>query len=378
MAEEYLLPAGARLIHVGPPKTGSTAVQQSFRAARASLEEHGVAYAGSGSRPKDAGYELQGRASAAGSGAWQQLVDEVAAYGDRRVMVSNEDFASVAPEVASDMVSALGGEAAHVVMVVRPLERLLPSQWQQQVRRGHAMLSYDDWLRAVLDDDRATAHQHFWRRHDLAAQVATWSAAAAPERVHAVVSREGDREYLPRVFEGLLGLPEGLLELVEDKSNSSLTFTGAELLRRLDQVVEGHPRVSRRYYDELKPALSRRMRARPKDPADRPIVLPPWARDQVRRLNEERAATLRTMRGHVIGDVDSMLGEIEEPVVPTGDDDLRVSLDLTVELLGHLVQASGRERRRRPRPAPTSPPVEDIPTRELARQLLRRVGRRRG
>jgi len=46
------LPEGARLLHIGPQKTGTTSLQAAMHARRDDLARHGVVYAGKGMRPR--------------------------------------------------------------------------------------------------------------------------------------------------------------------------------------------------------------------------------------------------------------------------------------------------------------------------------------
>jgi len=171
--------------------------------------------------------------------AWSDLVKEVRGAGSLRVCVSNEQFSAADATAARKLVDDLGGDDVHLIMVVRPLHALLPSQWQQRVRRHRNMVDYGEWLHRVLGDDSDDEHhRHFWRLHDVAAQIDKWAAAASPERVLVVVSDERDREFLPRLFEGLLALPDGILVPLDDRTNRSLDLSEAELLRALDRIAE--------------------------------------------------------------------------------------------------------------------------------------------
>jgi hypothetical protein len=306
MFEEHRLPPGARLIHVGPPKTGTTAIQSAFVRVRDELPELGVHYAGRGSRPRAAAAALTGVGVSArqrpSMAAWEALVQEVRDAGPLRVCISNEQFAAADDDAANRLVNDLGGNDAHVVMVVRPLDALLPSQWQQRVRKRRNMIDYDAWLRLVLadrpDDEH---HRHFWRMHDLAAQIDRWTTAASPERVLTVVSDEVDRGFLPRLFEGMLDLPEGLLVPAENRANRSLDMTGAELLRALDQTAQEHDWEPEVYLEDLKPRISKYLRGRPSDGIN-PIALPEWALDRVSELNATRVRVLESTSVRVIGD----------------------------------------------------------------------------
>lgn len=302
MYDEHLLPPGARLLHIGPPKTGTTAIQQAFRAIRGELGQHGVRYAGPGARPREAVYALVSEGRRGDLAAWDRLVAEVEEYGDDRVLVSNEQLAAATPGQAARAVAELGGERAHVVMTARPVAALLPSQWQQRVRRQFQMVGYDDWLREVLDGEPGQRfHHHFWNLHDLSSQLERWGAAADPSRITVIVSDERDRDYLPRVFEGLLGLPEGLVVPEVERSNRSLDHAEAELLRALDVVAQERAWPREWYLNDIKERVSRRLRALPRQAAY-PILLPDWAADRVVELDRQRIELLQRSGVRVIGD----------------------------------------------------------------------------
>ncbi|MBD8869356.1 hypothetical protein [Nocardioides donggukensis] len=344
-APEAMLPAGSLLLHVGPPKTGSTTLQAAFDRNRQALAERGVVYAGEGERPRMAVRELVGRDrhTRIATGAWDGLVAEVRAAGEATVVVSNETLAFAKRPAAERAVRELGGERAHVVMVVRPIARLLPSQWQQRVRNQPTMPPYEEWLRAVLSDDPEDRHhRHFWRVHDLGRQVRRWSRAAAPDRVVAVVSDEGDRAFLPRTFEALLGLPSGLLAAPKAVHNVSLRHGGAELVRALYHSVRERGWDEGMLPDELKERIVRGIATSPAGARDVPIRLPAWAADRVAELDAQRAEVLASSDVRVIGDPGSLRdrpehGSAEEAAAPT-----TVPIELAVEALAAAIARDPR------------------------------------
>src|SRR3954469_18011488 len=93
-----IVPDGTRLVHIGPHKTGSTAIQVALHTARDRLTEHGVAYVTTGGyRPRKGGVALGIRGRPSGTPRppirhWRRLVAEVEAADAARVCVSNEDF----------------------------------------------------------------------------------------------------------------------------------------------------------------------------------------------------------------------------------------------------------------------------------------------
>ena len=170
--------AGTRVVHIGPPKTGTTAIQGAFHQERERLAALGVSYAGSGRQPLtaviaftglDDRFDVRG-APRAPMAAWDALVGEVRRLADdqgRRVVISSELFATCDDAHAHRAIEELGGPA-RVVVTLRPLHRIMPSSWQQDVKGG-GTLGYEDWLRRLLDgpaDDDSAALFWRWHRHD--------------------------------------------------------------------------------------------------------------------------------------------------------------------------------------------------------------------
>lgn len=402
------LAPGTRLIHVGPPKTGTTAIQGAFTGVRADLPRHGLHYAGPGSRPRKAGWALTSSSSAGTSRAsmrdWEALVEEVRSVGDLRVLVSNEGFAAADDEAAARALRDLGGDRAHGLAVVRRLDKLLPSQWQQRVRKSQSMIPYEAWLEIVLSDHSESRHwTHFWRYHDVEALARRWRNPTTGTPMTLVVTDESDRDHLPRVFERLLALPVGTLVPTADRTNRSLSLNESELLRHLDRVADERGWTSEVYQSLVKSAVAKEIRRVPRSEDDAPIAAPRWAVPRIQELNERRIHFLAATDARVVGDVEWLRGDVEVQGEDAGIESLRISPRLAGEAVGAAVTAllerqerlekqleaarSGPDRRRTPeRDRPEAPPrdrAEDtVPTdqRTLAslpgRDLVRVVGRR--
>lgn len=321
---DLLLPAGTRLVHIGPHKTGSTAVQVAFHEAREQLSAHGVHYAGAGRRPRLAGWSIGLAGKKYGVARppiqhWEGLVAEVEAAGDQRVCISNEDFGRATKEQRQRIVNELGGDRVHVVAVARRLDSYLPSQWQERVKAG-VTLSWEEWLRIVLDrdaDERHYERMNVWRAHDVGRLLRNWSEVVGPERITLIVNDGADRTLLPRTFERLLGLPEGLLAPDPSQSNPSLSWAEVELVRAAHRAFEDLG-VDRRERDPWTAAgLVRHLqgvdlpRATPTTPP-----FPEWAAEQVREIGAERARAVRESAVRVIGSPDALLAREPLPVGP--------------------------------------------------------------
>jgi hypothetical protein len=317
------LPQGARLVHIGPHKTGSTAIQVALQEAGDTLERYDAFYAtGPRHRPDRAGWALGLKGRPAGSEQppierWHALTRKVADAGERRVCISNEDFGRATAEQVRTIVDELGGDRVHVVAVARRLDRYLPSQWQERVKAGDRR-SFEDWLRVVLDrdsDDYDWDRENVWFSHDLGRLVPRWVEVLGPERFTLIVSDETDRTLLPYTFEDLLGLPQETLRPNAARSNRGLSWGETELVRAINvQAAErGWTRAQRRPF--LKQGVLRDMQTRATPPGPKNPPFPDWAIDTVRRLGDERAEQIATLGVRVVGDAESMRIPADVPVV---------------------------------------------------------------
>lgn len=317
-ASELLLPDDARLLHIGPQKTGSTALQAAVQATRESLRQHGVTAVGTDPAERAA---LWAALMHPGSteeryrddfARWDAMVAEV----DRaagRVLVSNESIGKAEADGARRMVQALGGDRLHVLAVARRLDRLLPSQWQQRVKMNATTLSYEKWLEVVLGDHPDDpAWRNLWVPHDLGGLVGRWTEAAAPERFTLLVADESDRLLLSRTVEQMVGLPDGMLRPQEAyRDNASIGYGRLEVARMLNERL-GDATID--------PALrSRVLRAVKKYgswPGEQRVPeLPGWARDRVAELSDARADLVAGLGGRVVGDPDHLrLPPADRPV----------------------------------------------------------------
>ncbi|MGW2698915.1 hypothetical protein [Streptomyces sp. NPDC001340] len=121
-------------------------------------------------------------------------------------MISSEFFADAADDgTITRIVEQLGGDRVHVPVTLRPLARIMPSQWQQYVQNGLRM-GYEDWLEHMLrKPPYEKPNPSFWQRHRHDRLVERWARIAGPERVTVVVVDDRDRGGLMRTFETLLG-----------------------------------------------------------------------------------------------------------------------------------------------------------------------------
>jgi hypothetical protein len=335
------VPPGGVLVHIGPPKTGTTSLQVALARERPRLPEHGVLYPGLRQRHRREGEALLQRNRTDGkkspASAWDDLVREVRAAPLARVCISSENLARARPEHVRRIVSDLGSDRVHMVVVARRLDRLLPSAWQQRVKGVAETLTYGDWLTEVLEErPNSAAARTFWRHHRLSETLREWLEQLPPERIMVVVGDESDRTGLLRVFEQLLGLPAGIL--VGDgsgSSNTSLTHERAELLRRLT-VALGDRGTSEQRAEAGRTVL-RVLLEVPRTEHEHSLPgLPPWAVTKVAEASLAQVEAIHSSGVRVAGDPAVLLVSSGGPASALGPDPDVVPLDVAARALSAL------------------------------------------
>ena len=315
-----LLPEGTRLLHIGPHKTGTTSLQNSIRANREEILRQGVFYGApegklasnriarsllkmSFKRPDEIpGYE-----------EWEDQVARVRSTTAKRVIVSGEEFSNCETKEIKTLIRDLDKERVHVVVTVRPLAKVLPSQWQLDLQGSFAIGSFDDWLQWTLKPSGlrglavALKIPHpFWFRHRHDQLVNRWARAVGHRRVTVVVADDRDHRVLLRAFEGMLGLTDGTLLPVDGKSNPSLSAEEIAIILRMRQILSQRKLI---FAERVRSRqIQRRLLAqRPRRSTDAKIVIPEWAVESVREASQKIHDGLLASGVRIIGDPSLLL-----------------------------------------------------------------------
>jgi hypothetical protein len=313
VTDDLRLQAGARLLHIGPHKTGTTTIQGALHLARERLAAESIVYPGTGRQPLLAILAVTGQPGLLGEprpdiAYWTSLVREVSSAPSQRVVVSSEFLAQADDAAARRVVEDLGGPQVHVVVTLRPLSRILPSQWQQYLQNGYRM-HYPEWLEGILSDPPKTPTPGFWRRHRHDELVARWMKAAPNLTV--VVVNDDDRLMLLRTFESMLGLPRGFLKPGEGAANRSLTLAEAEVVRLLNEEFRRRGWPSRSYARFVRYGAVQQLKTRQPEPGEPRIATPVWALKRATEIGAEMAGNIAALGVRVIGDL-SALGDLPE------------------------------------------------------------------
>jgi hypothetical protein len=318
------LPSRARLLHIGVPKSGTTAVQSAAAGNRELLLAHGVRYPGGGFNHKQAAFAVLGLApgwsgdvSPLPMAPWRALMREVERERRRRLFISHESLCE-ADDAQAARIAGVMGPRLHVVITLRGYAALLCSTWQQNVKSG-ARLGLPAWLKMVLaDPPDPQLSPRFPRRTDQAAMVARWVRLLGPERVTAVVPDKTHPDLLVHAFADLLGIPREVFRPTRTPDglvNRSLSMPEAELIRAVNQVVRHEDRVHHGQYTQLvrEGAVRRLLAERRPGATEVPITLPEWAAQRAAERARRHAAAIATSGCTVIGDLDALAALGDHP-----------------------------------------------------------------
>ena len=306
-----LLGAGTRLVHIGPHKTGTTALQGALHLARERLAARGVVYPGRGRQTLWPILAVTGQPALLGEphpriSYWDHLVRDICAAGDQRVVLSSEFFAEADDVAVRHVVGDLGNTGVHVVVTLRSLTRILPSQWQQYLQNGFHF-RYLEWLEGILSEPPRTPTPGFWLRHRHDTLVARWATVVGAENLTVIVVDESDRLMLLRVFESMLGLPDGFLVPEERAANRSLTVAEAELVRLLNEEFSRREWPHRSYARFMRYGAVEHMKtARQPSPGEPRITTPAWALNRATEISGEMAQNIAKLGVNIVGDISAL------------------------------------------------------------------------
>ena len=360
-------------LHIGLPKTGTTSIQRSLESAAGLLAEKGVLFPGGAHIvQRRAAYDLVGRRipgddNAELAGSWRRLVEEIHSWSGHSVVVSEELLGLARRGQIAQVVRDLEGHRVFVVLGLRDIGSLVPSCWQQEIRKGRTF-TWDEFMSSVLDPKAGlpTAGVPFWLRHDPLRVLDAWEKHVPRSRVRLVTlpSRSSPNSVLLDRFADAVGIPSGLLE--PDKvRNPSVGVVETEVIRRLNLGLEA--KASRRdHLDLVDRGILPALTARP----GRPPRLPPdnlaWATGYTEALTTELEG-----RDYVVcGTLDDLESRAAEPgerrIDDVKDDELLAATEAALQGLSRRYK-----RLRRRAELPETEELSDVGVRERVASSLR-------
>jgi hypothetical protein len=392
---DLLLPPQARLFHIGPPKTASTALQAAAAARRDTLLTHGVRYPGSTQSHRAAIAGFLGRpigwvgapgkdSIAPDRAAWTKLLSEIEADRSRRIWFGHEYAAGANDQQAAELVEDIGPRI-HVVVTLRDYGSMLPSIWQEYNKAGNTG-TFDAWVKRVLTYPRTQETiDRIHVRHDQGALVRRWADLVGPDNLTVIVLDPADHTRVYRAFEAMLGLPAGLLQAGDHPgmTNRSLSVPEIELFRHLNGVSRAAGVKWPDYQRYIAEGAALRMlQQRSPHEGEQKLLLPTWAGEPVLQEEERHVREIAESGVRVVG---ALEGLAKPPRVRESDDEQHsttttVPLDAAVEALAGLLSAATNRGWNFQAADDTRPTAEalvgDTTAAKLALELAKRARRR--
>jgi hypothetical protein len=375
------IPVRGVLLHIGPPKTGTTAVQEASNAARSSMLEQGVRYGGPGQQPSTAAFAVIGRKHASTGMVpsmyhWHQLRKEVVNAREQRVFVSSEFLAAATSDQAARIVRDLGGDRVQIAVTLRPLTKILASRWQQNVQEGTA-LPYSEWLTAVLRDPDSDFYKRFWLRQQHADLIDRWVNVVGPGRVTVLVADDENRNDLLRGIEQLLGLRAETLVPPVTSLNRSLTAAEVESIRLFNVAYRAAKLPVSLRYKLMSRGGAELLKRRTVEQGEPRIVTPAWAVEEARVIAQKMVTQIAASGVHIIGDLTKLTGGLDAAAIGEMEQGtLKGSPEIAASLAMGILFASGVTRGYEEGsrvPAWVEPePLRRIPTRNLLIVVVQR------
>ncbi len=385
------LPAGSRLLHIGPHKTGTTALQNTLIWDREKLPEQGVEYLVAGER-RNANFaarairqrptqKLESPDSVPMS-LWTDLVGAAKSSTAGHVLISGEGFADCSADEIARIARDLDPTKLHIAVTLRPLAKILTSQWQQYIQNNMKRASLDRFLHETLDPEPQSTESGFWRRHRHDQLVTRWAAPIGAQNLTVVVVDDRQPELIMRAFERLTGLREGTLTPNRNPINRSLTLPETEIIRAYYTLMEAqgyNPRIYRKG-TSIRPALFLKEQRQP-GPEEERIQLPEWAAERTRAISHQIVDGIRASGVRVIGDLESLTRAVAAPTAGQ----VHIPADLAAHLtVGMLVKGGLAKKKGAPKPIPARSTIKRIAQRvssssrigSVAVSAARRLARR--
>lgn len=376
-SREPLIGRHGILLHVGPHKTGTSAIQGTIHSSVEELGRHGVTVPGTRKLQSAAARGVTDYTGTPGVAPgtqrdWKRLVAKTVPAPERAI-ISSEYFDIADERTAARIRDDLGAERLHVVITAAPLTSILPANWQQRVRIRETR-SFESWLKQSFARHDAGERSIFWRRQHLDWQVETWEKVVGIDRIHVVIGDKHRPRLLFDSFEDLLGLPREIMQPRIEHANRSLRWVEAEFLRALNLATRDWDAATHARFIRL--GASRAMLARHEfGPADEPIRLPRWAHERALEIAESMVDGLRASGVHVMGDLQTLLPPLPERDVPQPSPEA-IDPQIAVRAVLGTARAGGagllREKYVSSRSLKELPGLRSATDEELTRELARR------
>ena len=332
------------IIHIGGPKTGTTAIQTALAENRDVLRKNGILYSGAEINQQYAMYPLNKIAGfesfvSSDPGHWQQIVDEVKNWQGGAV-ISGEALFLAPPEIVAEIIGSFNKSSVEILITARSAYEIVVSHWQESVKAGDTISLHQFAKEVALGPDQATLKSlTYWAIAFCADPIRSWGSMTGIENVIVQVVDTSKSDETLRCFEQIVGIPDGLLGLsLSNPVNRSLTFSETEIIRACNEILLCGAASNHHYstvdYNLVLQILLKKPRLddlRTELPVSYYESIAPFVNAEVERILHSGA--------RIVGD-SSLLTRMPQTSGDSRSSHVKVELDLIRIVLGHYLPRS--------------------------------------
>ena len=331
---------GKILIHIGGPKTGTTAIQAALAENRHALHERGILYPGTELNQQYSLYPLDRIAGlqdyvSGDRSLWQQLVDEMNQW-EGAVVLSSEALLSIPTDVVNEIVDTIGTSQIEILITGRSLYEIVVSQWQESVKAGDiiSLRQYANEIARGLKN-ATDSSLSFWVVVDYVTPIQRWSQRLGIENIIVQCVDTTQPDATLRSFEQIAEIPSGLLGTsLQNPANQSMTYAETEIIRSCNKILL-QDSVSNHHYSTLGPHVKEEILSKMPHWDDSKIELPTSYYESIATFVDAEVQRIVNSGARIHGDV-SLLTRIPQTFSDSRDTDLKLDHDLIKHILHQI------------------------------------------
>ena len=329
------------LIHIGGPKTGTTAIQTALAENRHALNGRGFLYPGTGKNQQASLFPLKRIAGfqnfiSGDPSLWGQLVDEVNQW-EGVVLLSSEVLISVPTDVVNEIVDTIGTSQIEILITGRSLHELVVSQWQEAIKAGDT-ISLREYANEIARGPKNATDSSliFWLVADYVTPIQRWSQRLGIENIILQCVDIAKPDATLRSFEQIAEIPSGLLGTSpQNPVNQSLTYAEAELIRSSNQIVL-QDTVSNHDFSTLKVKFKRKIISQMPHEDGAKIELPTSYYESIATFVNTEVQCIVNLGAIIHGDI-SLLTRIPQTFSDSRETELKLDQELIKSVLRQIL-----------------------------------------
>jgi hypothetical protein len=321
------------MLHIGAFKTGTTYIQAVLRQNQDALRDEGVLWPGREYKDQ----MVAGRSLRTGRNPedWMKLAGQMSEWRGPSLF-SMEGMSRLDDEGVGRAAASLAGRRVRIILTLRDLARVIPSQWQE-LAKSSPVSGYREYLDAVvgLDGEESEPFRSFWARQDAPVILSRWLRHVPVEDVVVVTVPPSGAPggLLWERFCEATGLNAGRFDS-SVRVNESLGAAAAELMRYASMNVPD--RMGHRTRRFLKRSVSNDLLA--SHPSSRQaLVLPPEYESAVAAKAQQIIEQITALGVPVVGALSDLQPSFAKPSGPWTDDPASLPVEEYLAVAGYAL-----------------------------------------